>query len=176
MRLLSLHVNYVAKLVSLNLFLCGKVRSVEEQTHEDTTECTGDWNSHDPGQNEETNSLPVYSLEGTIAETNTDGCSSDAHGCRNWERVLGEEEDGDGGTHLHRATSGWRVICDLVTHDLHDVVTIGDETERNGGRENSELPDWDRLLGGSCVTSLPCRVDDGPWTDRVTDIIGTVSE
>jgi len=152
------------------------VRSVKEQAHNDTSKSTGDWNSHDPGEDEETDSLPVDGLEGTVAETNTNCGSSDTHRCGDWEGILGEDEDGNSGTHLHGATSRWGMVCDLVTHDLHDVVTIGDKAKGDGGREDSELPDWNRLLGGRCVTSLPCGVDDSPWTNRVTNIIGTVSK
>lgn len=68
------------------------------------------------------------------------------------------------------------MVGDLVTHNLHDVVAIGDETKRDGGRENGELPDWDRSLRLGSVASVPGTVDDSPGTDRVTDIIGTVSE
>lgn len=35
---------------------------------------------------------------------------------------MGEDENGDGGTHLHGGSSGWGVIGDLVTHDFHDVL------------------------------------------------------
>jgi hypothetical protein len=30
---------------------------------------------------------------------------------------LREDEDGDGGAHLHGGASARRVVCDLVTHD-----------------------------------------------------------
>jgi hypothetical protein len=75
-----------------------------------------------------------------------------------------------------KLTSAGRVICDLVAHNLHDVVAVGDETERQGGRQDSKLPDRDRSLGLGGVTSVPCRVDDSPGTDSVTDIVGAVSE
>jgi len=89
---------------------------------------------------------------------------------------LRENQDGKSGTHLHGATSAGRVVGDLVTHDLHDVVTVGDETERQCGGKNSQLPDRNRCLGLSGVTGGPGRVDDSPGTDGVTDIVGTVSE
>ena len=81
------------------------MRSVEDQSHDDTCEGTGDWNSGDPRDDQESDSLPVDGLVGTVAKTNTDGGTSDAHGGGNWEGELGEDEDGDGGTHLHGATS-----------------------------------------------------------------------
>jgi hypothetical protein len=68
------------------------------------------------------------------------------------------------------------VVGDLVTHDLHDIVSVGDQTERQGSGENSQLPDGDRGLGLGGVTGGPGRVDDSPGTDSVTDIVGTVSE
>jgi hypothetical protein len=59
---------------------------------------------------------------------------------------------------------------------LHDVVTVGNETDRDGQGEDGELPDGDRGLGRSGSTSGPGRVDDSPWSDGVSDIIGTVGE
>ncbi len=153
-----------------------KVGSVEDDTHGKTTNGTGDGNGHDPGEDKETNSLPVDSLDSPVAETDTDGSTSDAHGCRDRERVLGEDQDGEGSTHLHRATTRRRVVGDLVTHDLHDVVTVGDQTKRKSGREDSKLPDGDGSFGLSGITGVPGRVDDSPGTDSITDIVGTVSE
>lgn len=63
---------------------------------------------------------------------------------------------------------------DVLT--LHDVVTIGDETDRDGERENGNLPERDGSLGSSSAASGPSTIDDSPRTDRVTDIVGTVSE
>jgi hypothetical protein len=68
------------------------------------------------------------------------------------------------------------MVGDLVTHDLHDVVTVCDEAERQGSGENSQLPDGDGSLGLGGVSGGPGRVDDSPGTDSVTDIVGTVSE
>lgn len=91
--------------------------SVEEETHGDTTDKTSDWNGHDPGEEQETNTLPVDGLEGTVHQTNTNGSTSNAHGCRDWKLVLGEDENGDGSSHLHGGTTRWRVVGDLVAHD-----------------------------------------------------------
>jgi hypothetical protein len=93
------------------------VRSIEEKTHSNATERAGNGNSHDPCEDKETDSLKVDRFEGSVAKTNTNCGTSDAHGCRDWESELGEEKDGDGGTHFHGATSGWRMVGDLVTHD-----------------------------------------------------------
>jgi hypothetical protein len=73
-------------------------------------------------------------------------------------------------------TSAGRVVSDLVTHDLHDVVTVGDETKRQSGRQDSQLPDRNGSLGGGGFAGVPCTVDDSPGTDSVTNIVGTVSE
>lgn len=73
-------------------------------------------------------------------------------------------------------TSARRVVSNLVAHDLHDIVAVGDETKGQGGREDSKLPDRDRSLGSSSVTSVPCRVDDSPGADSVTNVVGTVGE
>jgi hypothetical protein len=80
------------------------VRSVEDDSHGDTTDGTGDGDGHDPGEDKQTNTLPVNSLDGTVAETDTNSSTSDAHGGGNGERVLREDQDGKSSTHLHRAT------------------------------------------------------------------------
>lgn len=77
-------------------------RSVKRQGHENTTDEASDGDSHDPREEQQTHTLPVHSLEGTVAEADTNSRTSDAHGCGDWQLVLGEDEDGDGGTHLHR--------------------------------------------------------------------------
>lgn len=120
--------------------------------------------------------MPVDGLEGTVAETDTDGGASDAHTRRDRELVLGEDEDSDSGTHLHGATTRRRVVSDLVTHDLHDVVTVGDETEADGEGNDGDLPELDRDLLIAGLASAPGLVHGGPDTDSVTDIIGTVGE
>ncbi len=94
-----------------------EVRSVEQETHQAATDETGNRDGHDPGEDEETNSLPVDSLEGTVAETNTDGGTSDTHGGGDGKRVLREDKNGNGGTHLHGGSTAGGVVGDLVTHD-----------------------------------------------------------
>jgi hypothetical protein len=68
------------------------------------------------------------------------------------------------------------VVSDLVTHDLHDVVAVCDETKRKRGGENSKLPDGDRSRARRSHASVPGAVDNSPRTDSVSDIVGTVSE
>ena len=93
------------------------MRGVEGETHEASTDETGDGDGHDPGEDEEENSLPVDGLEAAVAETDTDGGTGDTHGGRDGELVLGEDEDSDGSTHLHGGTTRRRVVGDLVTHN-----------------------------------------------------------
>jgi hypothetical protein len=80
------------------------VGSVEDDGHGDTADGAGNGDGHDPGEDKESNSLPVDGLDGSVAETDTDGGTSDAHGCRDGKRVLREDQDSERGTHLHGAT------------------------------------------------------------------------
>lgn len=94
-----------------------KVRSVEHKTHQAATDETGDRDGEEPRDDEQANTLPVDSLKGAVAETDTDSGASNAHGGRDGEGVLREDEDGDGGAHLHGGATAGRVVGDLVTHD-----------------------------------------------------------
>ena len=95
----------------------GEVRGVEEDAHEDAAEGAGDGDGHDPGDQEEGDTLEVDGLEGAVAEAYADGGAGDAHGGGHGEGVLGEDQDGDGGAHLHGAAAAGRVVGDLVAHD-----------------------------------------------------------
>lgn len=103
------------------------MRSIENQSHDDTCEGTSNWDGHDPGKDKETDSLPVDSLVGSVAKTDTDGGTGDAHRGGDWEGKLGEDEDGDSGSHFHGATSAGRVVCDLVTHNYLKVSKMSCE-------------------------------------------------
>jgi hypothetical protein len=81
--------------------LLDEVRGIEDQAHENTTDGTGDGDGSDPGEKEETNSLEVDCLDGTVAETDTDSGTSNAHGGGNWKGVLREDKDSDSSAHLH---------------------------------------------------------------------------
>lgn len=94
-----------------------KMRSIEEQAHEDSTESAGDGDCKEPCEEEEADSLEIDGLQGAVAEADTHSSTSDAHRGRDGKRILGEDEHGDGGTHFHRASSTRRMVCDLVTHD-----------------------------------------------------------
>ena len=89
--------------LEVRLCLC-KVRSIEEQAHEYSSESAGDGDGGDPCEEEEADPVEVNCLQGAVVEADTDGSASDAHRGRDGKRVLGEDEDGDGGAHLHRAT------------------------------------------------------------------------
>lgn len=96
---------------------CLKVGSIEEQTHQTSTESASDRDSHDPRKQQKTNTLEVNSLEGSVAETDANGGTSDTHRGRDREGVLREYKDSDGSTHFHGGTTAGGVIGDLVTHD-----------------------------------------------------------
>jgi hypothetical protein len=87
-----------------NAICSREVGSVEDDGHGDTTDGTGNGDGHDPGEDKESDSLPVDGLDGAVAETDTDGGTSNAHGCRDGKRVLREDQDSERGTHLHGAT------------------------------------------------------------------------
>lgn len=53
-------------------------------------------NLHDPGEEQESHTLPVDGFESPVAETDTDCGTGDAHGCGDGKFVLREDEDGDG--------------------------------------------------------------------------------
>ena len=63
-----------------------------------------------------------------------------------------KDENGKSSSHFHGTSSGWGVVGDLVTHDLHDVVTVGDKTDRDGSGQNGELPDGYRSFGGGSIS------------------------
>lgn len=168
------------------------MRRIQDDPHQYTPNSSRHRNRHNPRENEQAHSLKVDCLDSAIAQADADGGTSDTHGCGDGERVLREEEDGDGGAHFHGGACGglaivhvesWRlvnltsrggVICDFVSHNLHDVVTVGDEADRDGGGEDSKLPHGDRgvLLGRLPIH--PGVVDDSPGTNRVTDVVGAV--
>ena len=120
--------------------------------------------------------MPVDRSNVAVHKTDADGGTGDAHRGGDGKGVLREDENGDSGSHLHGTTSGGRVVGDLVTHDLHDVEAVGDETNRDTSGENGDLPDRDGKLGLGGVTGRPGRVDDGPRTDRVSNVVGSVGE
>jgi hypothetical protein len=101
-----------------------EVRCVEEEAHEHTAESAGNGDGHDPGGDEQADTLPVDGLVGAVAETNADGGTGNAHGRRYGKGVLREDEDGDGRSHLHAAAARRRVVGDLVTHDYENCQFV----------------------------------------------------
>lgn len=96
---------------------CLPVRSVNSQGHEAAANETGNGDGHDPGEEEEADTLPVDGLEGAVAEADADGRARDAHGRRHGQRVLREDQDGDGGPQFHGRAAARRVVGELVAHD-----------------------------------------------------------
>jgi hypothetical protein len=90
-----------------------EVGGVEDDGHGDTTDGTGDGDGHDPREDKEADTLPVDGLDGAVAETDTNGSTSNAHGGGDGQGVLREDEDGERGTHFHGAT--WEELaCELM--------------------------------------------------------------
>jgi hypothetical protein len=90
---------------------------VEGERHQATTDQASNGDGHDPGEEQQTDTLPVDGLEGAVAETDAHGCAGDAHGGGHRQLVLREDEDGDGCAELHGGSTGRRVVGELVTHN-----------------------------------------------------------
>ena len=158
-------------------FLCPpEVRGVEDNAHQTAGEGTRDGDGHEPGESQQTDSLPVDGAPGSVAQADSDGGAGDAHGGGDGELVLGEQEDGDGGAHFHGGATGRGVVGDLVAHDFHDIVAVGDQANGEGGGEDGQLPNGDFGAGFGGVAGVPGRVDDGPGADGVADVVGAVGE
>lgn len=93
------------------------MRSIQDQSHETSGKGTSDGNGHNPRNQQETDTLPVDSLESAVAESNTDSSTGDTHGRRNGQGKLGEDQNSDGSAHFHGRATGRRVVGDFVTHD-----------------------------------------------------------
>lgn len=52
---------------------------VQEKTHNHTTKSAGDGDGGNPGDNQKPNSLEVDGLDGSVAESDTDSGTSNAH-------------------------------------------------------------------------------------------------
>lgn len=57
-----------------------KMRRIDKQPHQTTTDSSSDGNRHDPGQDQEPDTLEVDGAEGTVAQANADGGAGNAHG------------------------------------------------------------------------------------------------
>ena len=80
-------------------------------------------------EQQKTNTAPVDGLEWAVAETDTDGGSSDTHGGWDGQLVLREDEDSDGSTQFHGGTTRRWVVGDLVAHDCQ-VVSMRDQRSK----------------------------------------------
>ena len=151
-----------------------KVRSIEEETHNHPRQGPSNRDSQDPRQQQQANTLKVDGLDGAIAQSHPDGGARDTHGGRHGQRELRKDKHGDGRAHLHGAAPAGRVVRDLVAHDLHDVVTISDQSRRDGEGEHCKLPEGHGRLGPGGVARAPGCVDNGPGADRVADVVSAV--
>lgn len=93
------------------------MRSIKDQSHEYTSESASDRNRSNPCNDEEAYTLEVDSLEGTVAKTDSDSGSCNAHGRGHRQLVLRENEDCHSSTHLHGAATARTVVGDFVAHD-----------------------------------------------------------
>lgn len=152
------------------------MRRIQEQPHQHTRQSPRDRNGHNPRQQKQTHTLKVHRLQRPIAQPNTDRRASDTHTRRDRQRELRKDQHRDRRSHLHGAPSTRRMVCDLVAHDLHDVIPIRDQAHRNREGEHSDLPERHRRLGFGDIAGLPGRVDDSPGSDRVAYVVGTVGE
>jgi hypothetical protein len=121
-------------------------RSIEDQAHEYSSESAGDGDGSDPCEEEEADSLEVDCLQGAVAEADTDGSANDAHRGRDGKRELREDEDGNGGAHLHRATWKKKKKARLADAVLSRRVKV-----REGDKP---------LLGEWYVILLPMTVEE----------------
>lgn len=92
-------------------------RRIQRQPHQASTNQARNRDSHDPREEQQTDTLPIDSLKSAIAETHTDRGARDTHARRHGKRVLREDEDGDGGAHFHGRTARGGVVGDFVAHD-----------------------------------------------------------
>lgn len=117
------------------------MRRVERHNHEQTRDQTSTRQGDDPTAEDETDLLPVDSLEVEVAERNTNGGTSQTLCSGDGESEAGSEKDSDGGTELHGETTGGRDLSDLVAESADDVVSVDPETETEEKTGDDEDPD-----------------------------------
>lgn len=91
------------------------------------------------------------------------------------ETQLGAGQDGDGGGHLCRETTGRRHVGDLVTESAHDLVTVGQETQIDGHTTKDQDPGGDGGLRVE-IGVVPDVEDGGEGTNGVGNIVRTVGK
>lgn len=94
-------IDVLACLVGRSDLSLSETGRVDEESHDTATDETGDGDGHDPGEEQEADSLPVDGFEAAVAETDADGGTGDTHRGGDRKLVLREEQDGDSGTHFH---------------------------------------------------------------------------
>ena len=124
-------------------------RGVDDDGAQAARDDTGNGEGDDPAHVDPGDHAPVDRPPGARAETDTDGSSGDA--LRGGDGELcegvgisyillqnagsrtetGSKDDGDGGTKFHGETTRGGVKGQAVAEDLHDVVTVGPDTEGN---------------------------------------------
>jgi hypothetical protein len=102
-----------------------KMRRIQKQRHRDSAQSSSNRNSHDPSRHEQADTLPIDGLVGSVAEANTHRGAGDAHGGRDGEGELREDEDGDGGAHFHAAAARGGVVGDFVAHNCKGLLLVG---------------------------------------------------
>lgn len=104
------------------------------------------------------------------------GCETgDAVGGSDRELELGAGQDSNRGGHLSREATSRKHGGTLVTKGLHDVVTIGHQSNVNSNTSKDQNPDRDKSLLRVDTGMHSNVVDSGKGTDRIGHIIGSVS-
>lgn len=152
------------------------VGSVKNDSGEATSHGTNGGDGEDPSGNDPSQSFPVERFDISVAKSNSESSSGDAHGRGDGKSVLRSEENGNGGSELHAESSRGRVESESVSEDSHDVVSVGSQSEDDHGSSESEDPDGSLSLGGQGSSGFPNGVDGRVRTDSVGDIVSSVSE
>ncbi|GAO47292.1 hypothetical protein G7K_1501-t1 [Saitoella complicata NRRL Y-17804] len=153
-----------------------ETRSMNNNSHQTSRNSTSNGQSNDPSTKNPNQQLPVNHLQITIRHPNSHGSTSNRVRSRDGDVQTGGQHDCQSRTELHGETTGGGVRGETVSEVTHDVVTVGRETDNDGGTTERENPDGDIGLGARNNTTLPNLVDNDKGTDSVGDIISTVSE
>ena len=89
---------------------------------------------------------------------------------------FGGKDDGDGSTEFHRETTGRRLEGQAVAQILHDVISIGPETDDDTRATKSKNPCRNSSLAAFNAAVAPDFVDGGIGADGIGDVVGTMSE
>ena len=114
---------------------------VERHDHQKTRDETCTRQGNDPSREDESNLLPVHSLEIEVAERNTDSGTSQTLSGGDGESETRGEEYGDGSAQFHAEATSGRDLCNLVAESTDDMVAIKPETDTEQKTGNDENPD-----------------------------------